>query len=502
MLFRSGGGLQKGGIINPNYPGFQHLAHTLVYGLMVPAISDTELTDDDFECESVTTGKLTETNNIINNNNNNGNGNQEEGTTDDSGVDSVNRLDSIENIQKVFYDKPIFNIPLEGYKLGNVDEASTSNSNQSSDEDVDVTTVAQKLDFAANHKHYTSISGDEFAGDFGDEPERGFDRAEKSKSRVKSERDERDLNNPGLLIEKAFEPIFDLVREKSTLGCDLEEVVGKLSVVKDTAPTASKYKYEPNTESPFNKSFEHGTVSDPKQTMADVTNLHHLENLKRHLNEDKPSCGDYKSSKTYLAEGLPYKDTISLKVSDAFLSGTRESIAYVNQDLFAAPKPNETKHMELDKVEPKTEPVLPSIDSNRESEEKEKYDETQKLKPDDVEKFCKEDRTKDDQEKDEDSAVPRKKERVESVYVKKRRDCNQQIGSLITIPRRETNNRNKDVVNRRSVPVAREKKRVNSEILGEFLSPGKHCSTKLFLVLHHDRKQLRIPIEILRCLTG
>jgi hypothetical protein len=85
--------------VNPNYPGFQHLAHHL-------HPSDT----DDTEEEGDTS------NNNYNNNNNNNNGYED---IDDSNndietnIDSVNHLDSVENFQKAFYDKPKFNIPLD-----------------------------------------------------------------------------------------------------------------------------------------------------------------------------------------------------------------------------------------------------------------------------------------------------------------------------------------------------------------------------------------------------
>jgi len=97
------------GIVNPNYPGFQHLARHLHH-------SDT----DDTEEEGDTCNN--NNNNYKNNNNNNNNG--DEHTIDclsviESMIDSVNHLESVENFQKDFYDKPKFNIPvdsdLDGY---------------------------------------------------------------------------------------------------------------------------------------------------------------------------------------------------------------------------------------------------------------------------------------------------------------------------------------------------------------------------------------------------
>jgi hypothetical protein len=88
--------------VNPNYPGFQHLARHLHR-------SDT----DDTEEEGDTCNN---NNNYKNSNNNNNNGDER---TDDcvsvieSTIDSVNHLDSVENFQKNFYDKPKFNIPID-----------------------------------------------------------------------------------------------------------------------------------------------------------------------------------------------------------------------------------------------------------------------------------------------------------------------------------------------------------------------------------------------------
>ncbi|XP_021920113.1 uncharacterized protein LOC110830044 [Zootermopsis nevadensis] len=84
------------GIVNPNYPGFQYLACEL-------HPSDT----DDTEEERDTGNK---------NCNNNNNGEEDIDDSDnetESKIDSVNHLDSVENFQKDFYDKPKFNIPVD-----------------------------------------------------------------------------------------------------------------------------------------------------------------------------------------------------------------------------------------------------------------------------------------------------------------------------------------------------------------------------------------------------
>jgi IMP dehydrogenase/GMP reductase len=87
------------GIVNPNYPGFQHLADQLHQ-------SDTDDTEEE---------GYTGSNNNYNNNNNN-NEDEDNNCFDnvtESKIDSVNHLDSIENFQKAFYDKPKFNIPVD-----------------------------------------------------------------------------------------------------------------------------------------------------------------------------------------------------------------------------------------------------------------------------------------------------------------------------------------------------------------------------------------------------
>lgn len=89
------------GIVNPNYPGFQHLADQLHQ-------SDTDDTEED--------GVTGSSNNNYNNNNNNNNGDEDNNGSDiviESKIDSVNHLDSVENFQKAFYDKPKFNIPVD-----------------------------------------------------------------------------------------------------------------------------------------------------------------------------------------------------------------------------------------------------------------------------------------------------------------------------------------------------------------------------------------------------
>lgn len=374
--------IQRRGIVNPNYPGFQHLAHTLDYTIKIP--SDTDLTDDDIDCEQ----SYNNANNLqktIDNDNNNNNDQIEEEDTDYhlDHIDSVNRLDSVENIQKVFYDKPVFNNLVESGEA----EEEEQNCN---DED------------AINPLN-----------DLSDE--------EKSK--------------PNLNLFKAVEQ-------------DLEEAVEKLSITKDLTPTATRYNIEPNVEEPFKNTTEmaatvHLSRNFPQPKLKETFNPDFLD-----IMIEK----DFRKNYTFQDEIKAFKDEVDSynhKLTDAFLSGIHDKVEDVDKKRFEETS-NETMKCN-DDVEMSTN--------------------------DEVEKFCKEDKTKDDKEKDEDSAVPRKKEKMEISHVKKRRDYNQQIGSLITFPRRETIGRNhhhhhhhRDNFNRRSVPmVAREKKKTSPEILGKFL---------------------------------
>jgi len=82
------------GIVNPNYPGFQHLAPSL--------LSDIDLTEDDSCSDSpplhhhdeVSSTRLSENDNEYNNNIDN----------------SINHLCGQRNDRKIFYEKPKFNI--------------------------------------------------------------------------------------------------------------------------------------------------------------------------------------------------------------------------------------------------------------------------------------------------------------------------------------------------------------------------------------------------------
>lgn len=417
--------IQRRGIVNPNYPGFQHLAHTLEYS--IKASSDTDFTDDDFDCESYNVKLDIEANNINNNNN-------EETEYQIDHIDSVNRLDSVENIQKVFYDKPVL-IASENLIGNNCDseEGGSSTSNQGSDDDFE-TTLPQNISLnippEANAKTTVreSISCSNIIGDFGKEVEQEFGRIS--------------------LETKDFFAIDKAVEQ------ELEEAFEKLSVSNDLTPTATKYNIEPNTQEPFDKS---------KAKIADIPEI--LEDSSVVQQETMAAISIAHRNQTEMlglklkCEPAPEETVFKIKLKDAFLSGMHDNVPDLEKKYF-----DSNSNCESMDVEEAPATNNQRRDSNRLAE---KQKTTKETKLEEVEKFCKEDKTKDDKEKDDDSAVPRKKEKMEINYVKKRRDYNQQIGSLITFPRRELNGRNRDALNRRSLPLCRDKKKTSPEILGK-----------------------------------
>lgn len=80
-MSEDGNCVAPGGIVNPNYPGFQHLAHSLL-----PVDSEEDEDSNNNNCCDL----------------------------------GVNHLDSVDNFQKAFYDKPKFNLPADGDKDLNV----------------------------------------------------------------------------------------------------------------------------------------------------------------------------------------------------------------------------------------------------------------------------------------------------------------------------------------------------------------------------------------------
>lgn len=136
----------------------------------------------------------------------------------------------------------------------------------------------------------------------------------------------------------------------------------------------------------------------------------------------------------------PIYENLKLKTTDALLSNAQDLI----------------KNLEKDFLQQKMDCTEINYNGNIDNRKTEEF-------------ISKEEKNRNDNEKDEDSMVPRKKEKMEINYVKKRKNPNQTIASLITIPRRELTGKNRELIaaNRRSLPAAREKKRPSSEILGE-----------------------------------
>ncbi|KAK4879728.1 hypothetical protein RN001_007874, partial [Aquatica leii] len=470
--------LQRRGIVNPNYPGFQHLAHTLDY--TIKTSSDTDFTDDDFEYESSTV-KLDSDDNNINNNN-------EENV--EYKIDSVNRLDSVENIQKVFYDKSVFNIPLQSHNLKRnnceleVATCSNSNSNHSSDDDFEVS-GSRQIVFNIHSEEISTKpevpkpydNANNFVGK--------LDAHLESFTNSKTEADAHALNEP----ENDSKDIqLEIVLERA-IENELKEAIEKLTTCNNLEPSAIRYNIEPNTDQPFNKGIcakaEVTSVSlQEPSTLTQDTNMAAMSCLHISSTETTPSrflnTDNFTEIKMSKTEGLDYvKDVYNVKISDAFLSGVYEDISdvlqipsslFMSEDLNAnSEKANKSSvNMELETY--KEFVTTPRRDSNREIEEIEELAKSKKnsegllkskeTKTEETEKFCKEDKNKDDKEKDEDTVIPRKKEKIEANHSKKRRDYNQQFGSLITVPRRD--------YNRRSMPIVRDKKKQSPETLGGF----------------------------------
>lgn len=335
----------------------------------------------------------------------------------------MNRLDSVENIQKVFYDKPIF-VECENLQSNNASEGSANSVQSSSDDDSEVR-VTPNIEF--------NIKSDEAAirlGEKENHPQEGITLVNKVTSLQGKE-----YAVPCILTEEGEEsPI-----ERAPTVQEIQEAVEKISLSNDLIPSATKYTIEPNIAQPLDKS----TPTILNEAMATLVQKIPETTMKMKLPQ-------------------PDKDQYKMNVPDAFLSSVRENIPPVHQKLFS---PNNDIDMLLETVKQR--------DSNRAAEEHQQLQQEQKIqrRDDEVEKFCKEDKTKDEQEKDEDSAVPRKKEKVEvSCVAKKRRDYSNQTPSLITIPRREMGGRNRDGLNRRSMPLMRDKKRAQPEAFGEYSS--------------------------------
>lgn len=374
-------------------------------------------------------------------------------------IDGVNRLDSVENIQKVFYDKPVFLNCEDLPSNENNSSEGSANSIQSSSDDDSELRVTPKIEF--------NIKAEEAAIRLGD----GIDTKETlSCENIREKSPERELERitlvnkvtnlqgkeyavPCILTEEGEEKLLEPPIERAPTLQEIQEAVEKISVSNDLAPSATKYTIEPNIEQPLDK-------FSPPQTVSNAVAEDAMATLVQTVSSEKVTEPRMKIKLTQ-----PDNSLYKMNVPDAFLSNVRESIPPVHQKLFS---PNNDIDMMLETVKRR--------DSNRDAEEHHEQTKMQR-RDDDMEKFCKEDKTKDEQEKDEDSAVPRKKEKVEISCVKKRRDYNNQTPSLITIPRREMGVRNRDSLNRRSMPVMRDKRRTQPDAFGEFYNIVRRNTT-------------------------
>lgn len=396
---------EQRGIVNPNYPGFQHLAHTLDYTIKVTSSSslastsststssDAELSED----EAIDPIAIDNDNN---NNNNNINGETEEDCRMLDQIDNVNRLDSFENVQKVFYDKPVLNLTLDHEETLTLDHEES------------LTTTAEDTNLIVDDKI--------------------------------------DINN--------------LSKVDLNLKEELEESVDKLKISKELTPsttntTASGYNIvqAPNMTATVasvhtNQMFSLN-MKDMSTTYTDIEESYVSDSINLTLDTsffketiyDK-ICEKFRANFTKNRDGsdvmmLEDGTCYNVKFSDAFLSGIHDTV----DDL-------------KEKFDEKLE-TIQIMDNDAKSS----------IVPDEKNKtYCKEDLTKEINEKDEDGGmVPRKKEKMDTNRIKKRRDLIQQNGCTMAIQRRDNNSRNhhhkhhhhhhhhhhRDNLNRRSLPI-------------------------------------------------
>lgn len=336
MSNRETNSVQRRGIVNPNYPGFQHLAHTLDY--TIKASSDTDYTDDDFECETnddiIKQQQQTDVNNINNNNNNN---NIEDDDTSIEQqfeqidhIDSVNRLDSVENIQKVFYDKPVFNIEEDSDV---VNSESCSNSNTSGDDDTEVHLNIKIEEQPTITTLTQSNTHENIVGDFGKEVEQELGRISLEKQSAVEEK------STAAEYESIFDKPYELPPLERALIQELKEAVEKLVVIADWQPAATRYNIQPNIEEPFNKVPDQQLEKNPTILKdSQIVNNMNQQEIKSKIN-------------------LELKETsINEKISDAFLSNGQEALttALVDDNL-------NVKKMDVEEMS--------HFDSNRELEQ-------------------------------------------------------------------------------------------------------------------------------------
>ncbi|XP_019755395.2 schwannomin-interacting protein 1 homolog isoform X1 [Dendroctonus ponderosae] len=347
------------GFVNPNYPGFQHLAHTL---------------DFDEDC--------------LNNANNN---NEEYGVCDK--FDSVNRLDSVENIQKVFHDK---SLDLDVAPLPDSPNSDCLSSDCSADSAITVNEsfnirVDESKVFESEKRGEPNVGS--VVGDFRKEVEEELGKVCSVKQQVLDE-------SHTVVVHEVTTPESVVLQQKKE--ATLAKMAKKSCKTMDNCP------------------------NQPKQ--------------ERRIGRQVPSF---------------------LPLSQKSLPATPQEMLSPIESSGRIVKPAVNHSEPADK-----KPETLRRDSNRELEEIEIQ--IKKIKSDtmnslgQLDQFRKEDFTKQFREKDEDSSAMKSNN-----YAKKRRDYNQQFGSLITFPKRQSIKR--DPVNRRSVPMVRDRKKLcNPELFGAF----------------------------------
>ncbi|XP_018329798.1 uncharacterized protein LOC108740099 isoform X2 [Agrilus planipennis] len=426
--------LQRGGIVNPNYPGFQDFAIDLDF--YSKTISDTDLVEYETIDVADNNTETIEHQSLVNNNN------VEDKDKSIDEIANLNCLDTNESLPKVFYEKEIFNIPPE--------ENSRIKSKTDSDFQEENTQHASKVDDSLLNQVT--------------EPERDCTALIRSETFICDKK---------ALVEELSEglskPLGDYLESVKNTDLELKEAAEKLQISDNLKPSATVYRIEPNINEPFSKS-----ISNQSTTMATMSMMRQSND--EHFTQDAKSKDG--TLKRNTMEFIPNKVTISdsykTKLADAFLSGTGDKIPQAPD--FSNPLPdynannNETV-MEVD---------IPWIKKGLDlrcgnyptfvNEEREMYKKEEQVFQLGINskgtKFGNELYSKLHQKNDE-PVIPRKKEKVEMAK-KIKRDHNQQFGSLITVSKRDNPGKSRENLNRRSTPVSRERKKVATENLGNF----------------------------------
>ncbi|KAF7266231.1 hypothetical protein GWI33_020416 [Rhynchophorus ferrugineus] len=529
--------LKPKSFVNPNYPGFQHLAHTL-----------------DFDDETL----------------NNANNNNEEYEPVDK-FDSVNRLDSVENIQKVFHDKSL-DIEVVGQFQNGAEEGRGSpngscstncdsgsecggTSDTSSSNDDTGGTVNENFNIRlAESKVFDSVVKSIVGGDAVDKNsetstaeldvgkvESGGNDESANGSETKKEsfvpKDEPFVHSVVGDFRKEVEDELGRVHEQeapneshkiATAETKIEEAVEKLQVLPDfqslstvsssitnltqkeielstTKNVALENTKTADTSSDANRMvIDQDIDSKEKSNPVSDKTIPKDENLEMEvdngtsasLESQAPSKKDHninlrergtvKNIPSFLPlNQIQVNDAASIlspienKMLDASLSSCKENISKIiiektkkveerNDGVSNRSNNVNYKMMEVDEAPKKVD--LGRRDSNRELEEIEIQ--IKKIKSDTLCRMeedlklrieANENHIRDE----ENASILRKSSAKINTYVKKRRDYNQQFGSLITFPKKEPPKR--DPLNRRSVPMVKDRRKTNtSESLGGF----------------------------------